>query len=449
VALARLFHRTPLIADLVYESDDEGEEQAGAAHVDMDKYHKAVRAHMSNLFHDNPEAAEKHATDLIGRTTKHMHKTARRIHRITSQHPEWSGSKVTVSPNFNHDERRPWDSNLHEPVTHTHVQVHHPDAPKAGEHWDTPGFTYSPWERMRHTRETRRREQRPGFKSHRTDRGAGQVDDVHDAGDTDFFPKKHPETESDYFHLVNALRKGKPQDEKKARPITLYTARPATDRHLYKDATHLPRNLFLSTNMSDAHGIGHDFGGRDVWQVRMHPRHLVKTLDGPTSHYQIVGGKGKVPVHSISPMSLHGESVGLSRVGLLLTEMDDNRWHRPDVDEEHDEIVQQARSLKLDPDHLKSAVTHGKLGPLSRRHWSKLDNSDSWHTKSVESARARAETYGRDIDSVMDALHQGHPLPAPMVLHRKGERPYLIGGNTRLMAARALGVRPHVIHVHM
>jgi hypothetical protein len=36
-----------------------------------------------------------------------------------------------------------------------------------------------------------------------------------------------------------------------------------------------------------------------------------------------------------------------------------------------------------------------------------------------------------------------------MVVHRKGKPPYLVGGNTRLMVSRALGITPHVIHARL
>ena len=297
----------------------------GSPQVDMGDYHKALASWSSELFPEDPKKAAVYAERLAGQTARAAYKTAQRLHKLIKNRPDWAGSKVTVAPHFDYNERRPWESDMHQPITGVQVHVHHPAEAKEDRHLETPAFTYWPWERANHSRESRRTQKRLGWGSGFRRPGqerVGKVDDILQAGDSDFFHEKHPGTQSDYFHLVNGLRTGAPR-EKSARPITLYTARPAVDRHLYADATHLPRNLFLTSHLGDAAGIGHDFGKRDVWKVRIDPKHLVQTLEGPTSHYQIVGGKGPVPIHSITPMSLHDEEIGLSRAGLLFTEMDD------------------------------------------------------------------------------------------------------------------------------
>ena len=310
--MVTMLTRRPTLARLLWEAE---QQQDNYPHVDMSAYHKALKHHLNNLLPDNPERVDQHAAEISGRTAKHMHKTARRIHKIVKGHPGWSGSRVTVAPHFHYDEKRPWESNLHEPETGSRVSVHHPERPKKGEYYEHPDFTYWPWERgsknrweRRRERQKRERREKLGLSSEKGQR-KNTVDDVLHAGDPEFFPDKHPGTSSDYFHLVNGLRKDKPEKKKNSGHVTLYTARPAADRHIYKDATHLPRNLFLTANPDRAHGIAHDMGGsggRDVWRVRIHRDHLVQTNDAPgNKDYQIVGGKGKVPVHSISSVSLH------------------------------------------------------------------------------------------------------------------------------------------------
>ena len=125
------------------------------------------------------------------------------------------------------------------------------------------------------------------------------------------------------------------------------------------------------------------------------------------------------------------------------------RWRRPDVDEEHDEIVIRAKELGIHPDALKQAIQKGIKGPLSHKHWKRLQNTDSWDTKKISRARELSIEYDKDVDRVEHGMRKGHTLPAAMVLHRKGKPPYLVGGNTRLMVARALGVKPHVIHARL
>jgi hypothetical protein len=125
------------------------------------------------------------------------------------------------------------------------------------------------------------------------------------------------------------------------------------------------------------------------------------------------------------------------------------KWHRPDLDVEHDEIKRTAKELGIHHDKLRKAVEAGRLGKLGEKHWANMDNTDSHGTDTVRKANKKAKEYGRDIGSIHKALKSGTSLPAPIVLHRKGEKPYLIGGNTRLMAARAHGHQPRVLKVHL
>lgn len=50
---------------------------------------------------------------------------------------------------------------------------------------------------------------------------------------------------------------------------------------------------------------------------------------------------------------------------------------------------------------------------------------------------------GRDWESVKTALEGGVPLDAPIIMKR-GDQTHLVSGNTRLMVARAMGIRPQV-----
>lgn len=119
-------------------------------------------------------------------------------------------------------------------------------------------------------------------------------------------------------------------------------------------------------------------------------------------------------------------------------------WRKPDVMEEESEINRTAKTLKIDPKALMERVKGSKLEVLDDKTWKKLKNSDSWESDTVDEANGRAYDYDRDIASVFEGM--GKELPAPIVLMHKGT-PYLIGGNTRLMASRALKVRPEVLMV--
>ncbi len=121
-------------------------------------------------------------------------------------------------------------------------------------------------------------------------------------------------------------------------------------------------------------------------------------------------------------------------------------WRKPDVEEEESEINRTAKALKLDPKALMKTVRGSKLETLDDKTWKRLKNSDSWESDTVDEANGRAYDYDRDIASVFEGM--GKELPAPIVLMHKNT-PYLIGGNTRLMASRALKVRPKVLMVRV
>jgi len=122
------------------------------------------------------------------------------------------------------------------------------------------------------------------------------------------------------------------------------------------------------------------------------------------------------------------------------------KWLKPDVLEEVSEIYRTAEALGIDFETLMKCVKESNLEILDDKTWEMMENSDSWETVTVDEANARAYDYDRDIASVFEGM--GKELPAPIVLIHK-RTPYLIGGNTRLMASRALKVRPKVLMVRM
>lgn len=115
-------------------------------------------------------------------------------------------------------------------------------------------------------------------------------------------------------------------------------------------------------------------------------------------------------------------------------------WTKPHLGEEIEELERTANSLNLDIFDLKKSWDGGKLRKLKIEEWKDLENSDSWNTTSVEEATKLAKKYDRDIDSILLADR----LPAPVILFRENENPYLVGGNTRLMVCRALNYNPNI-----
>jgi hypothetical protein len=115
-------------------------------------------------------------------------------------------------------------------------------------------------------------------------------------------------------------------------------------------------------------------------------------------------------------------------------------WARPSLSTEIEELQRTANELGIAD--IIDRFHRGKLVSLNDRDWEQMRNTDSWGTVSVGDARALGAVYGRDVARLIDGLSRGAPVPAPIVLG--GDSRYLVAGNTRLMVARALGIRPVV-----
>ena len=96
------------------------------------------------------------------------------------------------------------------------------------------------------------------------------------------------------------------------------------------------------------------------------------------------------------------------------------------------------------------AYESGVLVSLTPSLWEQLDNTDAdsvemddWN-KVAENARMA----GRDWETLKDKMERGMPLDAPIIL-RYASKLHLVSGNTRLMVARALGLKPQVVLVRM
>jgi hypothetical protein len=116
------------------------------------------------------------------------------------------------------------------------------------------------------------------------DEGKIEIDEVLDADDEEFFPSS--EIQSDYFNLINEIRN--PGVNSKEKMLTLYTARPKSDRNFYLNSKTLPKNIFLTNDYDHAEGLAADLGGeRDIWKVRINSKYLTQTLSGKIKYYQV------------------------------------------------------------------------------------------------------------------------------------------------------------------
>lgn len=111
------------------------------------------------------------------------------------------------------------------------------------------------------------------------------VEDLLEGGDDDMFDSL--EAQQDYMLLAKELIN--PGSSATGNWIKLWTARPSKDRGRYeRNATTLPKNIFLVNSESHAEGLSSDLGGaRDVWEVIVNTKDLIQTLNrGKIRYYQ-------------------------------------------------------------------------------------------------------------------------------------------------------------------
>ncbi len=119
-------------------------------------------------------------------------------------------------------------------------------------------------------------------------------------------------------------------------------------------------------------------------------------------------------------------------------------WIAPDVMDELSELRQTSKEFGLPLQSLFSAVENGKMEVLSDDLWHKLDNTDSLRATTDAGAKRIAKKNRKDFDYINEAFLNNQELPAPIVLVMPDHAPYLITGNTRLLAAKAGNETPSV-----
>ena len=113
----------------------------------------------------------------------------------------------------------------------------------------------------------------------------------------------------------------------------------------------------------------------------------------------------------------------------------------PIIKAENEEIERTADELGLPYDIVYNSLVNGKEVTLTDEIWSRLENTDSYDINSEEEAIELAQYYGKDYKSILSA----EKTPPALILQYSPNKYYLIGGNTRLMFARAKGINPQVI----
>jgi len=125
-----------------------------------------------------------------------------------------------------------------------------------------------------------------------------------------------------------------------------------------------------------------------------------------------------------------------------------NFWSKPSFKEEEGEFQRISNDLGVSTEELKQAFDNASFQKLKDEDWMNLQNTDSFETTSFKDVVDLGKTYGKkSLDHLVDSFKTGR-VKTPIVLKHKGETT-LVGGNTRLMMSRALGIKPTVMVVDL
>jgi len=115
------------------------------------------------------------------------------------------------------------------------------------------------------------------------------------------------------------------------------------------------------------------------------------------------------------------------------------------------EDIKKDEGIYLSKDAFIDEFNQSSLVDLTDGVWGQLENTDSatMEPGDMTSAVKLSEKYDRNIMRIVMGIKGGNTIPAPIILKGDVDWYYLVAGNTRLMAAKALNVRPKVIIVNM
>ena len=127
----------------------------------------------------------------------------------------------------------------------------------------------------------------------------------------------------------------------------------------------------------------------------------------------------------------------------------EGNWQRPILEEEMAELQRTSAELGISLESLTNALAQAGIEDFTDTDWLRTENCDSrdatWTAVQVREHVANT----RDFDRIERGLQNNEPMPAPIVLFRKDQNPYLIAGNSRLLACRVFQKKPKVLALHI
>ena len=124
---------------------------------------------------------------------------------------------------------------------------------------------------------------------------------------------------------------------------------------------------------------------------------------------------------------------------------------KPNLDIELEEIERTQKELNLTNDQVDKIKEKFKKQKIVTLKHEEIDNSDYGNIQSFDDVLKLVKKYDKDINRLLDQFEK-YEIEAPIILSINDKKPYLIGGNTRLMILKlmilkSLNIKPKVLEI--
>ena len=127
-------------------------------------------------------------------------------------------------------------------------------------------------------------------------------------------------------------------------------------------------------------------------------------------------------------------------------------WIKPNLSEEMPELQRTAELIpEFTLDEIVHAFNDAKLEQLSEEEWATIDGPDNlFQQPNLTIEQVHEHLSGKRNSAIIEqGIRNNSTIPAPVVLTGLWDNPYLIGGNSRLLICKALGIRPLVLNLRL
>ena len=125
-------------------------------------------------------------------------------------------------------------------------------------------------------------------------------------------------------------------------------------------------------------------------------------------------------------------------------------WKEPDIPAERGEFKRHAPHFGLAAEELEGYVEdNGKLITMDKGTdlYNTLQNTHMREVSSIEDLDRIGDENEKDFKGIKQGIEDGSLFNAPIVVKQGDKEPWLVAGNTRLVAAAAYGITPQVWYV--